>query len=365
MMNSLKNELFLFLSEYAKGTYPDYVLKNKLTDEIPVFIFHHIIPKEFEEQLQHLQKNGYRTLNADEMYEVLDKSAKAPQKSIVITFDDGLSDVYDVAYPLLKKYGYQAIVFLIPRWIGSPGVVTWDQVTEMHRSGVIDFQSHSLNHPAIFIADKVVDFFHPQLAKKRPWSIPLTNSLNEEKQKFPPQWGTPLYECASRFSNYKRYYPDIMIKQMCVDYVKEHGAEHFFQQRNWRRELKEIILKNNKIEGKYESPLMQADDILTELHESKHVLEERLVPKVVRHFACPWNQISGVAVQSLIKSGYVSAFIGLLQEDLGGIEVPGYFQRIRRVTGDFIRCLPGTGRKTFGGVLFSKMVRRLRSGAPY
>lgn len=75
---------------------------------------------------------------------------------LVITFDDGDGSVYQYAFPILKKYGVKAVVFLIAdyigkedRWdittVGRSAHLTWDEIKEMNDWG-IEFGSHTLSH---------------------------------------------------------------------------------------------------------------------------------------------------------------------------------------------------------------------------
>lgn len=67
----------------------------------------------FEEQLKYLKKNNYKTLTLDEFYDYQQGKCKIPRKSVLITMDDGYKSNYDLAFPLLKKYNMQAVVFVI------------------------------------------------------------------------------------------------------------------------------------------------------------------------------------------------------------------------------------------------------------
>jgi len=65
---------------------------------------------------------------------------------VVITVDDGYRSVYDVAYPILKKYGFTATLFIYTDFVGaSRNAVTWDQLREMKVNG-FEVGGHSMSH---------------------------------------------------------------------------------------------------------------------------------------------------------------------------------------------------------------------------
>ncbi|KEI02837.1 polysaccharide deacetylase family protein [Clostridium botulinum] len=128
----------------------------KSNDEsIPVIMYHSIkyekgngvrLPKEkFEEQMKYLKENNYSTLTMDELYDFLKNNKKIPKKAVVLTFDDGYKDNYDTAYPILKKYGFKATLFVITNCIGTGEYLTADQLKEMNKNG-FDVESHTTNH---------------------------------------------------------------------------------------------------------------------------------------------------------------------------------------------------------------------------
>lgn len=106
-----------------------------------------VTPQEFEEQMSYLHNNGYSVISLESFYNFLDLKQGLPEKSLIITFDDGWRAVYTTAYPILKKYGFPATIFIYTDFI-SPGnrmALTWDMMREMSAGG-IDIQVHSKTH---------------------------------------------------------------------------------------------------------------------------------------------------------------------------------------------------------------------------
>jgi len=101
--------------------------------------------EEFEREIEEIKGRGLKTLTASEYVAML-KNGKVEKGSILLTFDDGYESVYTVVFPLLKKYGIKATVFIVPKYIGGKGHLTWKQVKEMADSGLVEIGSHSLTH---------------------------------------------------------------------------------------------------------------------------------------------------------------------------------------------------------------------------
>lgn len=101
---------------------------------------------DFEAQMRFLRENGHRVIPLDDLFEFLQFRRQIPARSVVITFDDGWRSVYDIAWPILKKYGYPATLFVYTDLIvGSRETLSWEQVRELSRNG-FDLQGHSKTH---------------------------------------------------------------------------------------------------------------------------------------------------------------------------------------------------------------------------
>lgn len=100
----------------------------------------------FERQMRYLKDNGYHTVTPDELLAFLRYRTPLPKKSVWITMDDGYRSTYRVAYPILKKYGFTATMFIYTEFVGASRLaVTWSQLKEM-KAGGFTIGSHTITH---------------------------------------------------------------------------------------------------------------------------------------------------------------------------------------------------------------------------
>lgn len=112
----------------------------------------------FEEQMQFLQENTYQVISLSDLVGLLANDRPLPEKTAVITIDDGYTSTYTGAWPILKKYRYPFTVFLYVKAVQSKyrNFLTWSQIKEMQDAGV-DFQSHTYSHQRLGTWDKNLD----------------------------------------------------------------------------------------------------------------------------------------------------------------------------------------------------------------
>jgi peptidoglycan/xylan/chitin deacetylase (PgdA/CDA1 family) len=122
---------------------------------VPVLCYHRIgsvggkmavSSANFAAQMEWLVKNNYRVLKLGQLGPYLDGQQALPPRSVVITFDDGYESVYRFAFPVLKKLGLPATMFVYTDFLGAGDALTWPQLQEMSASGLMDIQSHSKTH---------------------------------------------------------------------------------------------------------------------------------------------------------------------------------------------------------------------------
>jgi len=94
---------------------------------VPIILYHGINDDDvsearFDEQMAALNKAGYTTVTEKDVSNFLDGKAGLPGKPILITFDDGRDDSFYHADPILKKYGFNAVMFVIAKHSTKPRV---------------------------------------------------------------------------------------------------------------------------------------------------------------------------------------------------------------------------------------------------
>ena len=142
-----------------------------VTREVPVLMYHRVAndgpaelapyrisPEAFERQLAWLQRYGFHSMSLDDYFKLwfTRNIRDIPGKPIVLTFDDAYADFYHNAWPLLRRYGFGATVFVPTDYVGGTAdwdnaygppaqIMSWDEIIELHGWG-IHFGSHSCGH---------------------------------------------------------------------------------------------------------------------------------------------------------------------------------------------------------------------------
>lgn len=109
------------------------------------------------DQFTWLRNNGFQPVSIDDLLAAQRGERPLPEKAVLLTFDDGLRSVYTHVFPLLRLFEYPAVVSIVTSWISGESqpddaayasaseFVTWEELREMHDSGLIEIASHSHN----------------------------------------------------------------------------------------------------------------------------------------------------------------------------------------------------------------------------
>jgi peptidoglycan/xylan/chitin deacetylase (PgdA/CDA1 family) len=147
-----KGQMILIpLKEQNKGG-----LTPKGYQVVPVLCYHHFDENchsslctpisLFEEHMRYLKEEGYRVIPMRDLPGFLNYEKALPEKAVVLTIDDGYRSAYDIAYPILRNYGFTATLFIYTDFVGvSSSALTWDHLRAMKEGG-FEVGSHTLSH---------------------------------------------------------------------------------------------------------------------------------------------------------------------------------------------------------------------------
>jgi len=362
------------LLRVSKTRYPSFLFgKVRGEDRLPAFIYHDIDSDSFEQDLKFLIDNEYQSLSTREY--VRQKENGLTSHSVLITFDDARRNFFEKAFPLIKKYDVHVTLFVPTCWIhpfdSSPDsffdpsippriFMTWDELRICQESGLVDIQSHAHRHALVFTSPRVMGFCSPGLLEKcdiYDWPMQRVNGRNYLG---PPPLGTPIFQSEPLLSASYHMLIDGSITEQCQEYIIKNGGEGFFSDPRWPRtlhaKLKELISLDNRSILKNENiyPLM-----MDEFSQSESLFQKNLGYKP-EYFAYPWLLGSELSLQCAIKKDIKAAFgVGVDYRRVRRIKEP--ISIFGRTKSDWIRFLPGKGRKTLREVVPGKFKKFLRS----
>lgn len=123
---------------------------------VPILMYHSIShqpsnplckdPKDFAREMEWLASAGFQPVTLADVLKAWAGLGALPDKPVVITFDDGYKDNLTAAYPILKRLGFRATLFVVAHFVGNPNYLSWDDLLTMEESGVFDVESHGMDH---------------------------------------------------------------------------------------------------------------------------------------------------------------------------------------------------------------------------
>ncbi len=292
-----------------------------------ILCYHHINygeriePETFENNLKTLKREGFKPIKLSEIYEYIKRGESPPKKSVHITFDDGYADNFIYAYPILKKYGYFATVFVIASKVASnikratyeelvsmnishqveelmekSYYMSWEELSELVKSGLFEIGSHSYSHRACFSSKKIAKFNNVGTID---WLYDLTKDKRLGIPVFEKKW-----ECATLCMK-----DDENLRNYLAQFVSKKGGMLFLKNSNYKKilikELKKYV-KQNGVEFSFEKLEDKRDCIKREIYDSKTVIENKLGIQV-DFFCYPWGNYDTVSVEHIKKASYKGA----------------------------------------------------------
>ena len=133
-----------------------YVFQGPGTVIVPILLYHridvsrtdsqfYVAPEKFEEQIKLLYDWDYTTITTEMLVKAITDGAALPLRPVLITFDDGNLDNYTTAFPVMQKYGFTGVLYIIGTYLGADKYMDAEQVKEMVDAGW-EVGSHSMTH---------------------------------------------------------------------------------------------------------------------------------------------------------------------------------------------------------------------------
>jgi peptidoglycan/xylan/chitin deacetylase (PgdA/CDA1 family) len=124
---------------------------------VPILLYHHIgfsltedsayyvSPEVFDQQMNLLYQWGYRTISIELLVKAIKEGAQLPPKPIILTFDDGGESTYITALPIMQRYQFTGISYIVYHYVGITNYMNVDQIRALHAAGW-EIGSHGLTH---------------------------------------------------------------------------------------------------------------------------------------------------------------------------------------------------------------------------
>jgi peptidoglycan/xylan/chitin deacetylase (PgdA/CDA1 family) len=151
------------VGKWYKSVKPQF-FNNTVTARLRILAYHRIspdgfnaiTPQVFEQQLRHLKEHGYYSASWENWQSAKLAQTPLPGKAVLLTFDGGDRDFFEYAFPLLKRFGFTATVFLVAELIGKTNswekaeseavqLMGWPEIRQLQDAG-IEFGSMSATY---------------------------------------------------------------------------------------------------------------------------------------------------------------------------------------------------------------------------
>jgi peptidoglycan/xylan/chitin deacetylase (PgdA/CDA1 family) len=136
---------------------------------IPILLYHSIghdapeglapfvmDPDRFESHMRLLAERGQRGVTVSELCDRLDRGEAMASDTVLVTFDDGLADFDEFAWPVLRSHSIAATMYVVSdhidgdaEWLGrfgpAPRMLSWEQLRRLDAEGC-EIGAHSATH---------------------------------------------------------------------------------------------------------------------------------------------------------------------------------------------------------------------------
>lgn len=136
-----------------------FCLASSVSAQVAVLCYHEVdksgdawsvSSSQLESHIRILKEKGYRFISLDEYLDYTAGKLALPDKSVMLSFDDGYQSFYTKAYPLLQKYKVPAMLAIVSSWTNGEGkptdvgaLATWEELRTLEQSGLVTVVSHT------------------------------------------------------------------------------------------------------------------------------------------------------------------------------------------------------------------------------
>lgn len=269
-----------FFAAIAGGRAPAFVYGSRRVRGIPVFTYHVPGPS-FEKDLSALSRAGYRTAGAEELAAYASGRHQPDGRTVALTFDDGHESLVRQVVPLLQRYGFRGMAFVVAGLVPerSDGELAgWAELRDAVAAGVLEVGAHSLYHHEVPVSPEVVGFVDSGTDTGFTANVPIPRLRNEV-----PAMGMPIYRGRPRYTAERAFCPDPEGLDRCRSFVGDRGEE-VFRRRSGLRDLRRLAPRA----GTYESASEADAAVETDMRASFERIAAECPNAAVHQLCFPW-----------------------------------------------------------------------------
>ncbi|MFA9388707.1 MAG: polysaccharide deacetylase family protein [Prolixibacteraceae bacterium] len=183
IINSLKTNRFLililfFMLSAKTQAQPETQNTANKRGQITSFVYHrfgddrypstNISVNDFRNHLNYLKNNNYNVLPLGKAVALLKSGETIPDKTVVLTIDDGYKSFFENGMPLLREFGYQATLFINTKQFGTGDFLSVKEIKQLINEGIeVENHSHSHAYFVNFTPEEIADTFKNDLIKSQ------------------------------------------------------------------------------------------------------------------------------------------------------------------------------------------------------
>lgn len=293
---------------------------------------------QFELLLQHLFRHQYKTLRLKEYQDFITKGSREWNRAVLLTFDDGFLDNWLFAYPLLKKYGMNGVVWVSTEYLVRDDCVRSDpqdarraplapsskeglgylsigELKRMLADGVFEVGSHCTTHDRVPTSGRIDDFHSAETTHY--WHVLRAHP------EIKPRWlaedwrayeanGAPIYESGLATCS-RMFVADPREREWAVQWYSKHVVGGYpMASEAWKRALMSSVAQRREdgawSPGRYESDEELLTRLKREIRGSKETLEDWL-GVTVEYLCWPGGGSCPVGVRLAAEAGYLATTV--------------------------------------------------------